>query len=220
MQCSYANGPSGTSIAYRNVHTSDVIAYAGGTPRDDIELQKNEYIRYDGSTLEYSSGTTTVTFGAKDSLPASELPHRGPSGPSNQHILAAVPVSEEDEVTGPRRRRQVPGPIGPSGPNPTPTPSTYDESNELSDFSAEGTYQLYRVCCKALPSVGQRGFARSSREVEEDEKDAVFDTLGAKIDISKLQCHHFEHRAKLLWFGGVSRHTVSVVIPILFSLQS
>ncbi len=183
---SYTRGPAGTSTAYRTVDTSNVIAYAGGTPRDDIELHKGEHVRYDSGTLTFSSGTTKVSFAARDT---SFRGPSGPSGPGGPGLLAVVPDlkyegGEKAGVAGPRRRRGVSGPQGPVGPRPDSQP-TYDDTIELSEFSAEGSYRLYRVCCKADSSEGS-GLARRRREAREDEKDAVFDNLGAKIDKSKL----------------------------------
>ena len=149
---------------------------------------KREYIRYDGRVLISSSGSTTVSFGAKDSIPSSQLPYRAPTGPSNQHILADVPEYDDNVLAGPRKKRAIPGPAGPrftfSPPiyvTPLPNSQKYDDSVDITEFTGKGEYRLNKIGCQ--PPTGQ---SRKRREVEEDSmKDAVTDSLGAKIDRSK-----------------------------------
>ena len=152
--------------AYRSVNTSGVVAYAGGTPTEDIMLKTDDYIRYDRKHWLYrSAGSTSVTLGLRGSTSHVKAPS------VSEGILAQLPQF--------RTRRAAPVDRGQQGS--TPEPETYDASADITDFKADGRYTLSRVGC-LLDS--QRG----RRDLEEDiSEDAVTDSLRAKINYSKLK---------------------------------
>ena len=157
---------SGTLEAYRSVNTSGVVAYAGGTPTQDIMLKMDDYIRYDQKHwLSRSSGSTSVILGLGD-------PTSHTNAPSvSEGILAQLPQF--------RTRRAVPVVRG--QPGSTPEPETYDASADITDFKADGQYTLSRIGCSLGPQRGRR-------DLEEDiSEDAVTDSLRAKINYSKLK---------------------------------
>ena len=151
-----------TQEAYRSVNTSGVVAYAGGTPKQDIMLNTNEYIRYDSKHwLSRSTGSTSVTLSVGDSTS-----HINPPS-SSEGTLAELPQF--------RTRRAAPTPQ-----DGTPEPETYDASADIKEFKADGQYTLSRIGC-LLDSQRER------RDLHEEDvgEDTVTDSLRAKINYSK-----------------------------------
>lgn len=160
---------SGTRVAYRSVNTKDVIAYAGGTPTQDVKLTKNEYIQYDHNHwLSRSSGSASMILGVEDTPSTSKQPSKAPSATSDESIIAQLPQYRNKRAVS---ATQTQG---------NPEPSTYDASADITEFKASGQYRLIRVRCTS-------GSGRSKRDLEEDtSEDVVTDSLGAKINHSTL----------------------------------
>ena len=156
----------GTLEAYRSVNTSGVVAYAGGTPTQDIVLKTDDYIRYDQKHwLSRSSGSTSVILGLGDPTSHTKAPS------VSEGILAQLPQF--------RTRRAAP--VIQGQPGSTPEPETYDASVDITEFKADGQYTLSRIGCSLGPQRGRR-------DLEEDtNEDAVTDSLRAKINYSKLK---------------------------------
>ena len=191
---SQLNRYRGTNEVYRTVNTSNVKAYAGGIPRDDVQLSKSEYIRYSDNTLSYSSGSTKVVFAAGGATSSAKQPSS-----SSESLLASglqYHVGTNPGAIGPRRKRQIRLPVSPvitssvpgiRGPAP-PQSQTYDASADITEMKAQGQYRLYRVGCRSpVTSRGSAGYARKRREADGNE--GVTDSLRAKIDYSKILLH-------------------------------
>ena len=159
---------SGTRVAYRSVNTKDVIAYAGGTPTQDVKLTKNEYIRYDHNHwLSRSSGSASMILGAEDAPSTSKQP--APSATGYESIIARLPQYRNKRAVS---ATKIQG---------NPEASTYDASTDITEFKASGRYRLTRISCTSASA------GRSKRDLEEDtSEDVVTDSLGAKINHSKL----------------------------------
>ena len=182
LHASQLNRYRGTN-AYRTVNSNNVKAYAGGTPRGDMQLSKRERIRYSGGVLSYSSGNTEVVFAAGGGT--AKQPSRG-----SQSILARVPQYQTNPGSiGPRRKRQalipaIQGSIGIPGSAP---PQTYDASVDVTEMKAQGQYQLTLVGCRS--PAAPRGSAGPVRRRREAGDEGVTDSLRAKIDYSKTVLH-------------------------------
>lgn len=141
------------------MNSRNVLAYAGGTPREDIQLSTQEVVSYSGGVLSYSRGSTSVVFSAASSTPKFVLPSRR----TNKNIIASVP-----RYNGPRKKRQV-------------SPNTFSSGTDLNEFKGSGIYSLTKVSCRA----GKRKRSAIEDYGNGSEDKFVKDSLRAKINYSK-----------------------------------
>ena len=163
-----------TTTAYRTVNTGNVLAYAGNTPKEDIQLSTQEMVSYTGGVLSYSRGSTSVVFSAAGSTSTFAAP-----APSvNKKIVASVPQYRNDN--GQRKKRQAFTSLSSREPN------TFSSGTDLNEFKGSGSYSLTKVRChaqKAKRSAFDNGIGKKSN------KNFVSDSLRAKINYSKCHKH-------------------------------
>ena len=172
-----------TTTAYRTVNTGNVLAYAGNTPKEDIQLSTQEVVSYTGGVLSYSRGSTSVVFSAAGSTSTFAAP-----APSvNKKIVASVPQYRNDN--GQRKKRQAFTSLSSREPN------TFSSGTDLNEFKGSGSYSLTKVSCRAAIGKAKRSAFDSLIEDfrKESDKNDVRDSLRAKINFSKCTLKYTIH---------------------------